>query len=155
MAEAWFCSYFKPASFVLAVDFSCSNICQGKASVYSSLLIYQRAMADVDTLAWEFFEEHPPQTSSGHNDDEAHTRKQTKENHTRFTHIPNHAFIMPIAPKCHGVLNQQRLDCLFNSLFGWQQRNHESSTLLTPCEGNPPMTCGFPSQRVSNAENIS
>ena len=117
MAEAWFCSYFKPASFVLAVDFSCSNICQGKASVYSSLLIYQRAMADVDTLAWEFFEGQPPQTSSGHNDDEAHTRKQTKENHTRFTHIPNHAFIMPIAPKCHGVLNQQRLDCLFNSLF--------------------------------------
>ena len=39
--------------------------------------------------------------------------------------------------------------------WGKQQRNHQSSALLDLCEGNPPVTGGFPSQRASNAESIS
>ena len=35
------------------------------------------------------------------------------------------------------------------------QRKHESSALYGLCEGNPPVTGGFPSQRTSNAENVS
>ena len=35
------------------------------------------------------------------------------------------------------------------------QTKHQSSALLALCEGNPPVTGGFPSQRVSNAENVS
>ena len=35
------------------------------------------------------------------------------------------------------------------------QRNHQNSTLLALCEGNPPVTGGFPSQRASNAETVS
>ena len=37
---------------------------------------------------------------------------------------------------------------------GLQQSSHQSSTLLALCEGNPPLTGGFPSQRASNVEII-
>ena len=50
-----------------------------------------------------------------------------------------------------GVSNHQRLDCLLSYLF----RKHQSSALLALCEGNPPVTGGFPTQRASNAENVS
>ena len=36
---------------------------------------------------------------------------------------------------------------------GANRRKHQSSASL-PCEGNPPMAGGFPSQRASNAENV-
>ena len=39
--------------------------------------------------------------------------------------------------------------------LGKQQRKHQSSKLLSLCEGNPPMTGGFPSQSASNAESVS
>ena len=38
---------------------------------------------------------------------------------------------------------------------GADQRKHQSSAILGLCEGNPPVTDGFPSQRASNAENVS
>ena len=51
-----------------------------------------------------------------------------------------------------GVLNHWRLECLLNRLF-WR-RSKKTSKLCVPglCEGNLPVTGGFPSQRVSNAE---
>ena len=60
---------------------------------------------------------------------------------------------------CHnergGVSNHRRLDCLLNRLFS--RRSKKTSRLRGTgfCEGNPPVTGGFPSQRVSNAENVS
>ena len=55
-----------------------------------------------------------------------------------------------------GILNHQQFDCLSNSLHysGWWQ-HHQKSTLLALCEGKPPVTGGFPSQRASNAESVS
>ena len=44
-----------------------------------------------------------------------------------------------------------RLDCLFNRLF--IQAPIKDNTGF--CEGNPPVTGGFPSQRASNAGNVS
>ena len=38
---------------------------------------------------------------------------------------------------------------------GADQRKHQSFVSLAFCEGNPPVTCGFPSKRASNAENVS
>ena len=38
---------------------------------------------------------------------------------------------------------------------GADQSKHRRSALLALCEGNPPVTGGFPSQRTSSAENIS
>ena len=38
---------------------------------------------------------------------------------------------------------------------GWHQCKHHSSTPLALCEGKPPVTDGFPSQRASNAEGVS
>ena len=37
---------------------------------------------------------------------------------------------------------------------GQQQRKHQSSASLLPCEGNPPVDGGFPSQRASNTESL-
>ena len=43
-----------------------------------------------------------------------------------------------------------QLDCLFNRLF-WQT---STPAFLALCEGNPPVTDGFPSQKASNAASI-
>ena len=54
-----------------------------------------------------------------------------------------------------GVWNHRYLDCLFNRLF--RRRSKKTSKLLVTglCEGNPHANSGFPSQRASNAENVS
>ena len=56
---------------------------------------------------------------------------------------------------CHSkrdcVSNQRRLDCLLNRLF----RRTSKLRVIGLCEGNPPVTGGFPSQSVSNAKNVS
>ena len=41
------------------------------------------------------------------------------------------------------------------SCSGLQQKKHRSFTLLALCDGNLPLTDGFPSQRASNAESVS
>ena len=56
---------------------------------------------------------------------------------------------------CHGILNYQSIECLFNHLFRLKTKEHQRSALLALCGGNPPLTSGFPSQRASNTENVS
>ena len=53
------------------------------------------------------------------------------------------------------VSNHQRLDCLLNSFL--RRRSKKTSKLRATglCEGNPPVTGGFPSQSASNAEKAS
>ena len=54
-----------------------------------------------------------------------------------------------------GVSNHQSPDCLFNRLF--RRRSKKTSKLCVTglCEGNSPVTGEFPTQRTSNAENVS
>ena len=52
-----------------------------------------------------------------------------------------------------GVSNHQRLACLFSRLFKPTSKKSKPA-LLTLCEGNPPVTGGFRSQRASNAETV-
>ena len=47
------------------------------------------------------------------------------------------------------------LEGLFNSLFEITSEKHQMSTVLVFCEGNPPVTGGFFSQRTSNAGRAS
>ena len=57
-----------------------------------------------------------------------------------------------------GVSNDRNLDCLFNPVCsGADQRKHQRSTPLAfvSCEGNSSVTGKFPTQRASNAENVS
>ena len=54
-----------------------------------------------------------------------------------------------------GVSNHQHLDCLLNRLFGCISKKTSKLYVIGLCEGNPPVTGGFPSQRTSNAENVS
>ena len=53
------------------------------------------------------------------------------------------------------VLNYRRLDCVFNRLFrrSWKKTSKLRMTGL--CEGNSPVTGGFPAQRASKADNGS
>ena len=53
-----------------------------------------------------------------------------------------------------GVSNHRRLDCLFNHLFRRRSKKISKPRVPGLCEGNPPVTGGFPSQRASNAENV-
>ena len=42
--------------------------------------------------------------------------------------------------------------CIFESHLTWWHHDMEAlSALLALCEGNPPVACGFPSQKASNA----
>ena len=53
------------------------------------------------------------------------------------------------------VSNHQHLDCLPNRLFRRTSEKTSKLRVTGLCEGNPPVTSGFPSQRASNAENVS
>ena len=54
-----------------------------------------------------------------------------------------------------GVSNPRRFDCLLNHLFGCKSKKTSKLCVTGLCEGNPPVTGVFPSQRASDAENVS
>ena len=54
----------------------------------------------------------------------------------------------------HGVSNHRPFVCLFNGLLRLTWNKNFKDALLALCEGNLPVTGGFPSERASNAENI-
>ena len=54
-----------------------------------------------------------------------------------------------------GVWNHQPHDCLFNRLFRCTSMKTSKPRVTGLCAGNSPMTGEFPSQRASNAENVS
>ena len=53
------------------------------------------------------------------------------------------------------VSNHRRLDCLPNHLFRCISKKTSKLRVTGLCEGKPPVTSGFPSQRASNTENVS
>ena len=56
----------------------------------------------------------------------------------------------------HGLLNDWQPNCLFSSWFRLTtEKNIKSSTFLALWEENPPVTGGFPSWMVSDAESVS
>ena len=52
------------------------------------------------------------------------------------------------------ISNHQRLDCLLKRLFRRSSKKISKLHVTGLCEGNPPVPGGFPSQRVSNTENV-
>ena len=54
-----------------------------------------------------------------------------------------------------GVPNQQPYDCLLNRLFRPRSKKTPKLRVTDLCEGNSPGTGEFPTQRASNAENVS
>ena len=54
-----------------------------------------------------------------------------------------------------GVSNHQLHDCLLNRLFGRRSKKTPKLRVTGLCERNSPVTGEFPSQRASNAENVS
>ena len=55
----------------------------------------------------------------------------------------------------YGVLNHQPHDCLLNRLFSRRSEKSPKLPVTGLCEGNSPVTGEFPTQRASNAENVS
>ena len=56
----------------------------------------------------------------------------------------------------HDVVSiHHRLHCLLNRLFRRRSKKTPKLRVTGLCEGNPPVTGGFPSQSASNAENVS
>ena len=49
----------------------------------------------------------------------------------------------------------QITDCLLNCLFRYRSKKILKLRITGLCEGNPPATGGFPSQRASDAENVT
>ena len=54
-----------------------------------------------------------------------------------------------------GVSNHQAHDCLLNRLFGRRSKKTSKVRITGLCAGNSPGTGEFPTQRASNAENVS
>ena len=54
-----------------------------------------------------------------------------------------------------GVSNHRRLDCLLDRLFRRTSKKTSKFRVTGLCEGNSPVTGEFPTQRPSNAENVS
>ena len=54
-----------------------------------------------------------------------------------------------------GVPNHQPLDCLLNHLFRRRSKKTSKLRVTGLCAGNSPVTGEFPTQRASNAENVS
>ena len=54
-----------------------------------------------------------------------------------------------------GVSNYQPHDCLLNCLFRCRSKKTSKLHIIGLCEGNSPVTREFPSQRASDAENVS
>ena len=53
------------------------------------------------------------------------------------------------------ISNHQPYDCLLNRLFRRRSKKTSKLRVTGLCVGNSPVTGEFPTQRVSNAENIS
>ena len=53
------------------------------------------------------------------------------------------------------ISNHRRLDCLPNHLLRYRSKKLSKLHAIGLCEGNPPVTGRFPSQRASNTENVS
>ena len=54
-----------------------------------------------------------------------------------------------------GVSNHRRFDCLLNRLFSRRPKKTSKLRVTGLCEGNSRLTGEFPTQRASNAENVS
>ena len=54
-----------------------------------------------------------------------------------------------------GVSYHQPHDCLFNRLFSRRSKKKSKLRVTGLCAGNPTVTCEYPAQRASNAENVS
>ena len=54
-----------------------------------------------------------------------------------------------------GVSNYRRPDCLLNRLFRRRSKKTSKLRVTDLCKGNSPVTSVFPSQRPTDAENVS
>ena len=54
-----------------------------------------------------------------------------------------------------GISNHRLIDCLLNRLFVRRSKKASKFRVTGLCEGNAPVTSGFPSQRASDEENVS
>ena len=91
------------------------------------------------------------------NDFSVHSCAYSFKDHFRNSLIIEIAFLKSLPWRHNGhpdVSNHRRLDSLFNYLFRLKSKETWITALLALCEGKPPVTGGFPSQRASNVEIV-
>ena len=70
-----------------------------------------------------------------------------------FHNIPQNTIVCFLLVFLYIVSNHRCADCLLNRLLRRRSKKTPKLRVTDLCEGNQPVTGGFPSQRVSNAEN--
>ena len=83
------------------------------------------------------------------------TLKTTNRHDANFVFTGDTHYALQSVNKRDGVSNHRRLDCLLNCFMGRRSKKTSKLRVTGLCGGNPPVTGGFPSQRASNAENVS
>ena len=87
------------------------------------------------------------------------TRCYGVNNHEKKKHRVHYNDVMCALQWRHngpdGVSNHRHIECLLNRLFRRRSKKTPKLRVNGLCEGNPPVTGGFPSQRASNTENVS
>ena len=88
------------------------------------------------------------------------SRETPFSGHISCSFLPGVPFLLTLSllwrhNEYDGVSNHHRLDCLLNRSFRRRSKKTSKLRVTGLCEGNPPATGGFPSQRTSNAKNVS
>ena len=80
------------------------------------------------------------------------------DSHGAFSHIFQDYLQTPLQwrhNECNGISNHRRFDCLLSRFFRCRSKKTSKLCITGLCDGNPPVASGFPSQRASNAINVS
>ena len=85
------------------------------------------------------------------------TKSQQTEQGAKRKHIPWSVFysLHWRHDERDGVSNHRRLDCLLNRSLMCRSKKTSKLRVTGLCEGNSPVTGEFPTQRASNAGNVS
>ena len=87
--------------------------------------------------------------------DRCWTRKEDFCDHSNDIYVVCDSKLIIVTWHQHnGAWDQRQVGCLFSSLFWQTSKKILSSTWPAICDGDPPMTSGLPSQRVSNTEKV-
>ena len=116
-------------------------------SAYNASLIrsYDDILDNISSKAFQLVDSRPPSVYGGSADG-------------TVSSLLNCLCAMRSLQWCHNELdavsNHRRFDCLLNRLFRRRSKKTSKLRISGLCEGSPPVTGGFSSQKASNAENV-
>ena len=125
----------------------------GKYAMSQPLLAYSYFLTR-HLIGWQIYQL-PSGTASLPNTKSFRQHKIDSASHSDGVHMLSFSALQWRHCEHDGVSNHRRLGSLLNRLFWRRPKKTSKLRVLGLCEGNPPVTGGFPSQGASNAENVS